>query len=133
MMNKSAISLYLKQVKKELCCSTKQKRMLLSSLSESLQDYAQGEEFIPMEQLIEVYGRPQAQAEELMETLDMSDIKKAFSWKHIILIGVIIALLIWGIIGVMALVDGHHSVNGYTVVELEDERIDDNVIEGVVT
>lgn len=112
-MNRGAVDLYLRQVKKELRCSAKQKRAFLAELETGLHELAQESSDLAMEQLTDAFGMPQKQAQDYMETLDAKEIKKAFTWKRVVLIGVIVALLIWGAVAVVALIDGHNDINGY--------------------
>ncbi len=121
-MSKSAIDLYLKQVKKELRCPTKQKNVLLSTLSQAMQDYAQENGTATMEKYMTVFGSPQAQAEELMETIDTTEIKKAFTWKRVVVVGVIAIVVIWLIAVVTMWIDGHKSANGYGKEYYVDEN-----------
>lgn len=122
-MSRRAVDLYLKQVKKFLHCPAKQKREMLQPLSQALQEYTQENETVSMEQLMTVFGTPQSQAEELMETLTTTEIKKAFMWKRVIVIGVIVALLIWGTVAVVALIDGHTEIHGHG-----EESMGNNII-----
>ncbi len=125
-MNKGAVDLYLKQVKKELRCLAKQKCAFLAELETGLRELAQESSDLTMDKLIAAFGTPQKQAQDFMETLDASEIKKAFTWKKLVLIGVIVALLIWGAIGVIATIDSHKSVNGYIVYESNEIIVNEN-------
>ncbi len=117
-MTEKLIRQYLKETKKNVACSAKRKRAFLAQLEAGLRELAQETDDLTMEQLTEAFGTPQQQAQSFMETLDAKEVKKAFGWKKIVLIGVIAALLIWGAIGLIAIIDSHNSVNGYTVFEI---------------
>ena len=112
-MDRNATDLYLKQVKKELRCSAKQKRALVQPLSQALQEFAQENGAVTIEQVTAAFGTPQKQAEDLMETLDTKEVKKAFTWKKLVLIGVLAVVLIWLVAVVTLWIDGHNDINGY--------------------
>ena len=122
-MDRNATDLYLKQVKKELRCSAKQKRALVQPLSQALQEFAQENSAVSIEQVTAAFGTPQAQAEDLMETLETAEIKKAFTWKHIVLIGVIAALVIWLGVAAAAFIDAHINNHGTGVEYIGDSII----------
>ena len=115
-MNRGAVDLYLRQVKKELRCPAKRKRAFLAELEAGLREFAQELPDLAMEQLTDAFGTPQKQAQDFMETLDAKEIKKAFTWKKLVLICVLAVVLIWLVAVVTLWIDGHNAVNGYDVV-----------------
>ena len=112
-MGKGAVDLYLKQVKKELRCPAKQKRAFLAELETGLRELAQEKETVSMEQLTAAFGTPQKLAADFMETLDTKEVKEAFTWKKLVLIGVLAVVLIWLVAVVTLWIDGHNDINGY--------------------
>ena len=120
-MNRGAVDLYLRQVKKELRCSAKQKRAFLAELETGLRELAQEKETVSMEQLTAAFGTPQKQAQDFMETLDAKEIKRAFTWKKLVLIGVLAVVLIWLVAVVTLWIDGHINNHGRTVDFVQDE------------
>ena len=112
-MGKGAVDLYLKKVKKELRCPAKRKRAFLAELEAGLREFAQELPDLTIDQLIDAFGTPQKQAQDFMETLDAKEIKKAFTWKQVVVLGVIAALLIWLGVVVTLWIDGHNDINGY--------------------
>lgn len=112
-MNRGAVDLYLKQVKKELRCPAKRKRAFLAELEAGLREFAQELPDLAMEQLTDAFGTPQKQAQDFMETLDAKEIKKAFTWKKLVLICVLAVVLIWLVAVVTLWIDGHNDINGY--------------------
>jgi len=120
-MHEALMRQYLRAVKKEVHCSAKRKRAFLAELEGELREFAQETPDLAMEQLTEAFGSPQQRAQDFMETLDAKEIKKAFGWKKIVLIGVIAFLLIWLIGVIIAVVDGHNAANGYDVVYYESD------------
>ena len=120
-MNDKTIRQYLGAVKKDVCCSAKRKRVFLTELEAELREFAQEMPDLTMEQLTDAFGTPQKQAQDFMETLDAKEIKKAFGWKKVVLIGMILMLLIWGVVMVAVLIDSHVESHGYGVEAFEDD------------
>ena len=121
-MNDKTIRQYLGAVKKDVRCSAKRKRVFLTELEAELREFAQEMPDLTMEQLTDAFGTPQKQAQDFMETLDAKEIKKAFSWKHMILIAVVAVVVVWLIAVVAMWFDGHKQVNGYGKEYYVDEN-----------
>ena len=117
---------YLKQVKKALPGTTAQKKAYLKKLAADIDERLEEEPTLDEAALIQAFGTPDEVAAGFLETLDTTTVKKAFGWKKIVLIAVIAALLIWGVIGIIAVVDSHKSVNGHTVYESNESIIIEN-------
>lgn len=127
-MNKNATKQYLREVKKSLHCSAKKKREFLSDLKRALNDFSQEAPNLTIEELVEAFGSPEAQANEFMNTLDSADIQKAFGWKKIILIAAIIIVAVY-IIGITILfIDGHIDNHGRDVVYIIDENSNTEIV-----
>ena len=117
---------YLKAVEQQLSGKKAQKKAYLKKLAADVAERLEEEPELDSAALASTFGSPEELAAEFMGTLDVKDVKMAFGWKKIVLIGVIIALLIWGAIGIIAVVDSHKSVNGYTVYESNESIIIEN-------
>jgi len=119
---------YLKAVKKNLRCSEKHRRTFLAELERSLNDYLAESPEADEATLCAAFGTPETVAADYLSTLDAKEIKKAFGWKKIILIGVIIALLIWGVGVTIAVIDAHKKGNGYGKTYLIDEKTNTSIL-----
>ena len=117
---------YLKEVDQQLSGKRAQRKAYIKKLSADVAERLEEEPALDSAALANAFGSPEELASEFMETLNAKDVKKAFGWKKIVLIGVITALLIWGVIGIIAVVDSHKSVNGYTVYESNESIIIEN-------
>ncbi|MBQ7597502.1 MAG: hypothetical protein IJU56_02870 [Clostridia bacterium] len=121
-MGNEAKKRYLSAVKKNLRCSEKQKKSFLAELEASLNAFLSETPDATEARLGEMFGAPEKVAEDFLTTLDAKDIKKAFGWKKIVLIGVIIALLIWGAGVTIALIDSHVDAHGYGVESIGNDN-----------
>lgn len=117
---------YLKEVDQQLSGKRAQRKAYIKKLSADVAERLEDDPKLDRAALANAFGSPEELASEFMETLNAKDVKKAFGWKKIVLIGVITALLIWGVIGIIAVVDSHKSVNGYTVYESNESIIIEN-------
>lgn len=123
-MGNEAKKRYLSAVKKNLRCSSRQKKSFLAELEASLNAYLSETPEATEARLGEMFGAPEKVAEDFLTTLDAKDIKKAFGWKKIVLIGVIIALLMWGVGVTIAVIDAHNNESkSYYLEYIGDEEI----------
>ena len=129
-MGNEAKKCYMAAVKKNLRCSGRQRKAFLAELNASLTAYLSESPEADEAQLCAAFGAPESVAEDFLSTLDAKDIKKAFGWKRIVLIGVITVLLLWGIGVAVAVIDAHSNkpsrgetylVDEYTSVLVDEE------------
>ena len=114
-MTEKLIRQYLRAVKKEVRCPAKRKRAFLAELETGLREFAQEAPDLTKEQLNDAFGTPQQRAQDFMETLDAKEVKKAFTWKKAVVIGVIAIVLIWLIAVVTLWIDGYKDQKGMIV------------------
>ena len=123
---------YLDAVKKNLRCSGRQKKAFLDELNASLTAFLSETPEADEAQLCEAFGAPETVAEDFLSTLDAKDIQKAFGWKKIVLIAVIAALLLWGFVLTLELIDAHIDTHGYSKVVISDTMDADIIIDEVI-
>ena len=111
---------YLKAVEQQLSGKKAQKKAYLKKLAADVAERLEEEPELDSAALASAFGLPEELAAEFMGTLDVKDVKKAFNWKKIVLIGVIVALLIWFIVVIASLINGFINGSGYTVDEIVD-------------
>lgn len=111
---------YLKAVEQQLSGKKAQKKAYLKKLAADVAERLEEEPELDSAALALAFGSPEELAAEFMGTLDVKDVKKAFGWKKIVLIGVIVALLIWFIVVIASLINGFINGSGYTVDEIVD-------------
>lgn len=126
------IKAYLDDIGSKLVCSKKQKKIILEDIEASIRDYIENESVADMSTLYSHFGS----AEEIAKTyladfVNPSDIKKAINKKKVLIIGVIVALIIWLLAVCIALLDAHNEpiiiVQGSAVeapegVDIHDEN-----------
>jgi len=104
---------YYCDVESLLVCNPKTKRRFLGELRNDVQAFIKEHEGnVSMEDIQDFFGTPETIASGFLETLVSKDIKKAISWKKVLLIGiglVILALALWIVI---SLIDGHLAATG---------------------
>lgn len=107
---------YIKSVKRRLVGNKRQKKAYLNKLTADVADRLEEEPALDETALADIFGKPEELAQDFMETLDAKEIKKAFTWKKLVLICVLAVVLIWLVAVVTLWIDGHNAVNGYDVV-----------------
>ena len=112
---------YIKSVKRRLVGNKRQKKAYLNKLTADVADRLEEEPALDETALADIFGKPEELAQDFMETLDAKEIKKAFTWKKVVLIGVIAALLIWLGVAIAAIIDAHIDNHGYSVEYMGDD------------
>ena len=123
---------YLKAVEQQLSGKKAQKKAYLKMLAADVAERLEEEPELDSAALASAFGSPEELAAEFMGTLDVKDVRKAFGWKKIVLIAVIAIIIVWILWVVIALIDGHHSAQGYSKVVMSDTMDEDiTVLEDV--
>ncbi|MBE6786109.1 MAG: hypothetical protein E7538_07765 [Ruminococcaceae bacterium] len=110
------IKIYLHAIDNNLVCPKKQKKTILEDIEASIRDYIENENITDISQLYSHFGS----AEEIAKTyladfVTPADIKRAVNKKKALIIGVIVALIIW-LLGVcIAVYDAHDDGPDITV------------------
>ena len=111
---------YIKSVKRRLVGNKRQKKAYLNKLTADVADRLEEEPALDETTLADVFGKPEELAQDFMETLDAKEIKKAFTWKQVVVLGVIAALLIWLGVAIAAIIDAHIDNHGYDITVIDD-------------
>ena len=114
---------YVKSVERQLAGSRKQKKDYLKKLTADVAERLEEAPELDTAALASAFGSPEELAQDFMETLETAEIKKAFTWKHIVLIGVIAALVIWLGVAAAAFIDAHINNHGTGVEYIGDSII----------
>ena len=112
---------YIKSVKRRLVGNKRQKKAYLNKLTADVADRLEEEPALDETALADIFGKPEELAQDFMETLDAKEIKKAFTWKQVVVLGVIAALLIWLGVAIAAIIDAHIDNHGYSVEYMGDD------------
>lgn len=104
---------YIKKVEQHLPGKKAQKKAYLKKLSADIAERLEEEPSLDSAALALAFGSPEELAADFKETLDAKEIKKAFTWKKLVLIGVLAVVLIWLVAVVTLWIDGHNDINGY--------------------
>ena len=114
---------YLKQVKKALPGTAVQKKAYLKKLSADIEERLEEDPALDEAALIRAFGAPDEVAAGFLETLDTTTVKKAFGWKKVVLIAVIVIIAIWLIAVVTLWIDAKKSNGAYYLEHIGDEEI----------
>ena len=102
------IKTYLDNIGKYLVCTKKQKKIILEDIETSVRDYVENANVNDISEVVSRFGSPEDIAKSyLAEFVKPADVRKAINKKKVLVAGVVIALVIWLIVGIIALIDGH--------------------------
>lgn len=124
---------YLNQIKKLLVCKGAQRKQFLNSFEDNMDEYLKDNPDADFAQLQKDMGTPQEIANAFLENESASDIKKRMSFAKWIIIGVVLALLIYVFLIVLGIVGAFQSKNGYDEITITEEvKNADGTIEEVI-
>ena len=119
---------YLRETKNLLICNAKKKNDALKAYQNEIEEYLDENPNANYENIVEFFGSPLEAATEVAADVPITYIKKRMNIAATVLVGVIAAVVIWGI-GVTAAVTDSHSTVGYFEEMLTiGSEIDDNNI-----
>ena len=122
---------YYRQIERCLPGSAKAKKRIMDSIRQSVGSYLEENPKADMAAVQSHFGTPNSIAASYVEQMDTEEVIKKFDIKKTV-IGIVcgalfLALLLWAVCLVMALVDEHDSDSGYgeyePVIEIQTEEI----------
>lgn len=129
------IEKYLSEIQNNLICNSKAKKNIIEEISGSVYDFAEAKGINDISEIYEHFGTPEEMARTYLSQSDPKKIAKAVRIKKAVVIGVIVAILLFAISLIIAIIDSHRSNDGHyidTVIEtneFDDEHYVDTVIE----
>lgn len=120
---------YLRETKNLLICDAKKKNDALRAYQNEIEEYLDENPNANYENIVEFFGSPLEAATEVAADVPITYIKKRMNIAATVLVGVIAAVVIWGIGVTAAVTDSHVSSIAYFEEELTiGSEIDDNNI-----
>lgn len=104
---------YYREVSKAIVCNTKQKKTFMAQLKNDVDSFLLDSPDATIEEIKLCFGSAKNIAESFISSSDVKSIKKASDFKKILLIGIIVALLIYFAFVVLSLIDVHTEAHGY--------------------
>lgn len=118
------IEKYLIEVKSNLVCGGRLRRNIIKEIRSSVFDYADIKGIKDITEIYNHYGTPEDMARTYLSQVDPNKIRNAVNIRKVIIIGVVLALLIFAIYMTLMLIDGHKAVKGV----IEEEVIEDTIV-----
>lgn len=112
---------YVKEVNSYLICDFGTRNKFIRDLKNDMEEYIESSSATDFKEVAEHFGDPKDIVKGFLETADTKKIKRKMNVTRVILIGVIIALVMWGLGITAVIIDNHKSNNGYNVVGFTDE------------
>lgn len=119
---------YIKEVKSLLICDYKTQNKFIGDIKCRLDEHIENGLIHNIDDVYKRMGTPQDIAKAFFENADVKKVKKKMNITKIILIGVIIALLMFAGALTIQVIDGYSSNNGYIVDEMVDGEEHNDVI-----
>lgn len=129
-MNKSLnkeIKKYIREINLNIICDFKTRRKYIGDLKASIYDYIDETNSESIDEIYSHFGTPQEIAKAFFEHADIRKIRKRMNFTRVVIIGVIIALVMWaGVLGYVTIDD--NVINpGYVVEEIGDVDMEELV------
>lgn len=119
---------YLRETKNLLICDAKKKNDALRAYQNEIEEYLDENPNANYENIVEFFGSPLEAATEVAADVPITYIKKRMNIAATVLVGVIAAVVIWGIGVTAAVIDSHSTVRYFEEVLTIGSEIDDNNI-----
>lgn len=119
---------YIKEVKSLLICDYKTQNKFIGDIKCRLDEHIENGLIHNIDDVYKRMGTPQDIAKAFFENADVKKVKKKMNITKIILIGVIIALVIWAAGITAVVIDEHIAGAGYIVNEMVDGEENNDVI-----
>lgn len=113
MKNDVLLNEYISSVSSLIICPLKQKKAFLAEFRSDVENFLAETENATKEDIENFFGTPESIAASFISNTDSTDIKRKISFKNILIIAVIVALLIYLAFVVISLVDVHTEAHGY--------------------
>lgn len=114
---------YVKEVRSYFIGDFRTRNKFISDLKCDIDEYIEGKEITDFSLVREHFGAPQDIVKGFFENADTKKIKRRMNITGVILTGVIIALVMWGLGITAVVVDNHESNTGYGIIEMGDASV----------
>lgn len=121
MITQKEINKYIKDIKKELLYGTKESRQFLKGLRQNVTDFAEENQGADMAEVTEQFGKPEDIAATFFEQYDKKEIKHKVNVRRVVVAAAVTVVTVFVIIMIVAVIDGHLSGNGYSIVYPAEE------------
>lgn len=115
------IQKYKKHVKALLICDSKTAKSYLSDLENGIADFVENSGATSIEEVITRFGEPEVVARAFFESADIRKIKRRKNIKRMLLVGVLLAVVIWAVAVSYLSTEAHLSMPGYFVETVSGE------------
>lgn len=127
---KRDIKRYIKEINQNMICDFRTRKKFISDIKNSVYDFAESENAVTMDDICKHFGTPQQIAKEFLLNADVKKIKRRMNFTKIVLIGIIVALVMWAAGLVYAIIDANYISDGYGVETIHDVD-DDSILEAL--
>lgn len=112
LLNKD-VKKYIKDINSYLICDCGTRNRFISDLKSDIDEYIESNSVTDFESVYNHFGEPRDIAKGFLEGADTKKIKRKMDITKVVLIGIIIALVMFGAFLAVNLIDAHQSYTGY--------------------
>ena len=115
------INVFLSEINKNLVCSKKQKKLILTDIKESILDFAEEHNTDNIEDVYAHFGTAQEIAKQFLSETEPKKISKIICIRKVLIVTAAIIVLLVAITLTITLIDAHRDYNGtLTITEVEE-------------
>lgn len=119
------VNKYISQVKKYLVCPKAEKKQITEDIQSAVYGFVEDRNPQNISEVYNHFGTPEELAKAHLADVDPQKIKRAMSFKKVLVVAVVVALVIYTIAIVVALIDAHPNWHGCTI---DEPAIEDLII-----
>ena len=117
---KKDINKYIKEIKLNIICDFKTRNKFISDIKNSIFDFVECENIVSIDDVYNHFGTPQEIAKEFFLNADVKKIKRRMNFTKVVIVGVLIALVLWATAITIDLIDSLNNNHGYGVEYIAD-------------
>lgn len=115
------INVFLSEINKNLVCSKKQKKLILTDIKESILDFAEEHNTNNIDDVYAHFGTAQEIAKQVLSEAEPKKISKIICIRKILIITAAVIVLLVAVMLTLTLIDAHRSHHGtLTITEVEE-------------
>lgn len=111
---------YYRQIKKMLVCKRSEQKRFICSFADNVEEYLKDHPDADLTELQEIMGTPQEIADEFLANESADKIKKRISVFKLVLICCVIALVMFGVALLYAVIESHYVNFGHADIYIVD-------------
>lgn len=114
---------FIAEIKKNMLCPVSQKKTIINDFENSIFDFVESNNITDISDVYAHFGEPKDIAQQLLEDIEPSKIKKAINIKRVVLCALIFLALIFAISMILIVIDNHFSQPAYFSEDIKHSQM----------